>query len=79
MKIPRDITGRKLCKLLGKYGYGVANQTGSHIKMTTQINGEHHITVPAHNPLKVGTLNNILYDVAQHLNVSKDELIQNIF
>ena len=57
MKIPRDISGVKLIKLLAVYGYEVTKQTGSHIRLTTQANGEHHVTIPNHNPLKVGTLN----------------------
>ncbi|NJL10619.1 MAG: type II toxin-antitoxin system HicA family toxin, partial [Calothrix sp. SM1_7_51] len=50
-------------------------QTGSHIRLTTQFNGEHHITIPYHDPLKIGTLNAILQDVAGHLNLTRDELI----
>ena len=41
--------------------------------MTSQ-NGEHHITIPAHNPLKTGTLSAILNDVAQHFNISRDDI-----
>lgn len=48
-------------------GYGVDHQTGSHIRLTTQRNGEHHVTIPAHKPLKIGTLNAILRDVAPML------------
>ncbi|HEY9676307.1 MAG TPA: type II toxin-antitoxin system HicA family toxin [Waterburya sp.] len=35
--------------------YEVSRQTGSHIRLTSQRNGEHHITVPAHDPIKIGT------------------------
>ncbi|MCG8390782.1 MAG: hypothetical protein MJA30_34865 [Cytophagales bacterium] len=37
------------------------------------------MTIPAHNPLKIGTLSSILKDVASHLNVSKDELVKLLF
>lgn len=57
MKLPRDIGGQELAKLLGKYGYSVTRQTGSHIRLTTLENGEHHITIPAHPVLRIGTLN----------------------
>lgn len=57
MKLPRDIGGQELAKLLGKYGYSVTRQTGSHIRLTTPENGEHHITIPAHPELRIGTLN----------------------
>ena len=31
MKIPRDISGEDLIKLVKPYGYSVTRQTGSHI------------------------------------------------
>ena len=30
MKLPRDIGGEELAKLLSKYGYEITRQTGSH-------------------------------------------------
>jgi hypothetical protein len=46
----------------------------SHFKTT-----EHHVTIPAHDPLKIGTLSQILSDVATYLDVSRDELIEALF
>ncbi len=60
-------------------GYEVDHQTGSHIRLTTQRNGEHHITIPAHKPLKIGTLNPILRDVAAHDSLSCDQLLETLF
>ena len=79
MKLPRDISGQELARLLKKYGYEVNRQTGSHIRLTTHQNGEHHITIPAHKELRVGTLSAILIDVADHLAISREELIQDLF
>jgi predicted RNA binding protein YcfA (HicA-like mRNA interferase family) len=79
MKLPRDLTGLQLVKYLEIFGYNVTRQTGSHIRVTTFQNGEHHLTIPAHNPLKVGTLSAIINDVAQHLNLSRDELLNRLF
>ena len=79
MKIPRDLTGQDLIKYLKPYGYAVTRQTGSHIRLTTEQNGQHHITVPNHDPLKIGTLSAILSDVATHLNKAKEELMQELF
>jgi predicted RNA binding protein YcfA (HicA-like mRNA interferase family) len=50
MRLPRDVDGRQLAILLRRYGYDVTRQTGSHNRLTTQLGGEHHITIPAHNP-----------------------------
>ena len=78
-KIPRNIYGRKLCKSLKQYGYQSTRQTGSHIRITRITkNSVHHITVPDHRPIKVGTLNKILTDIGNHLNLSKDELISSL-
>ena len=59
MKTPRDISGKELIKSLKVLGYEVVRQNGSHIMITTLQQGEHHLAIPNHNPLKVGTLNGI--------------------
>lgn len=79
MKIPRDLSAADLIKLLKKFGYTQSRQSGSHVRLTTQQNGEHHITIPNHDPLKIGTLSAILQDVASHLNKTKEELQREIF
>ena len=78
-RIPKDITGNDLIKLLKPFGYTIIRQSGSHIRIQTNINGEHSLTVPNHNPIKIGTLNSILKDIANHLKVTKEELILKLF
>lgn len=79
MKVPRDLSGAALAKSLSKVGYHVTRQTGSHLRLTTQSPTQHHVTVPAHDSLKVGTLSGILGDVAAHLKITRDELMQRLF
>ena len=79
MKLPRDLSGQDLVRTLKKLGYEVTHQTGSHIWLTTQKQGEHHITIPAHNPLKVGTLKAILRDIGNHFQLNRDELLNQLF
>ena len=80
MKLPRDVDGRKLASLLSRYGYEVTRQTGSHIRLTSLARGnEHHVTVPAHKTLKVGTLGGILTEVADYLKVDRAELMRDLF
>lgn len=79
MKIPRDLTGSDLIKKLKKYGYTTTRQSGSHIRVATDRNGQHHVTIPNHNPLKLGTLSAILADISAHLNMSRDELLKELF
>jgi predicted RNA binding protein YcfA (HicA-like mRNA interferase family) len=78
MKLPRDISGTDLIKMLRVFGYENSRQNGSHIRLTTEENGQHHITVPAHNPLKIGTLSAILGDVASHFDITKEEVLKRI-
>jgi predicted RNA binding protein YcfA (HicA-like mRNA interferase family) len=79
MKLPREISGLELAKLLKKYGYEITRQTGSHIRLTTEFNGQHHITIPAHKNLKIGTLNSILNDIASHFKLNKNDLSNKLF
>ena len=78
MRLPRDWGGEELARLLRRYGYQVTRQTGSHMRLTTERGGEHHVTVPRHSPLRIGTLNAILKDVAQHLGLDRDELLMEL-
>jgi len=78
-KLPRDISGRQLAKALSKFGYQVTRQTESHVRLTTSTNGEHHVTIPNHDSLKVGTLSGILGEVAEHLDSPKNEIIDQLF
>jgi len=79
MKLSRNVDAPQLVKALQKFGYEPTRQSGSHIRLTTQQNGQHHITVPNHDPLKIGTLNAILTEVARHLGLTKQELIDRLF
>ncbi len=80
MRLPRDLSGRDLAKALGGLGYQVTRQKGSHIRLTASPpEGDHHVTIPDHDPLKVGTLSNILKDVAAHVELSRDELLARLF
>jgi predicted RNA binding protein YcfA (HicA-like mRNA interferase family) len=79
MKLPRDLSGVDLVKGLVRVGYVVTRQKSSHIRLTTQRNGEHHVTVPDHDPLKIGTLGALLSDVGAHLGVDRATLLQQMF
>ncbi|MBC7553640.1 MAG: type II toxin-antitoxin system HicA family toxin [Taibaiella sp.] len=79
MKMPRDLSGKDLIQRLKPYGYEGTRQSGSHIRLTTQKNGEHHITIPNHDPLKLGTLSSILDIVAEHFHITRNDLLQQLF
>ncbi len=75
MKLPRDLSGKALIRALEPLGYSASRTTGSHVRLTAALPKQHHVTVPLHDPLKIGTLAAILNDVAEHLDLTRDELI----
>ena len=79
MRLPRDLSGTDLAQALRILGYRVTRQTGSHLRLTTSEHGEHHITIPQHKPIRVGTLAAILGDVAEHFELTRDELVGRLF
>ncbi len=56
MRLPRDVRGSDLVRALRLFGYEPTRRRGSHVRMTTQVNGEHHEVIPMHDPVKVKTL-----------------------
>ena len=79
MRLPRDISGVDLAKTLRRLGYEITKQTGSHLRLTTERGGEHHLTIPAHDAIRVGTLSAMLRDVAEHHQLSRQQLIEELF
>ena len=47
--------------------------------MTTLDRGEHHITIPRHPSLRVGTLAAVLASVAEHFQLPKDDVALRLF
>lgn len=79
MRLPRDLSGEELAKLLQSIGYRVTRQTGSHLRLTTELKGEHSITIPRHKALKIGTLSGIINDVAEHVGKTKEQILKDLF
>ena len=69
MKLPRDLSGADLVKALARIGY----------RVTLESPAQHHVTIPAHDPLKLGTLAAILSDIAAHHEISRDVLLDRLF
>lgn len=78
MRMPRDLSGSDLIRRLERLGYAPMRQSGSHVRLTTSVGGEHHLTVPLHDPLRIGTLSAILAAVADHHGVERDELLRRL-
>lgn len=70
-------SGEQLLKVLIRLGYRIIRQRGSHVQLGKQTEaGEHKITVPSHDELAKGTLNDILADVSIWNGISKDAIIE---
>jgi len=77
MKLPRDLDGEDLAKLLcKKWGYRRVHQVGSHIVLDTDEPDHQRIAIPAHRPLRIGTLAAILRAVASHKRVARSNLLE---
>ena len=74
MKLPRDLVGEALAARLRKIGFEEVRRTGSHIQMRHTC-GE-VVTIPAHSPLKVGTVAAILRDVEGITGVTRSALLK---
>ncbi|MEA1924512.1 MAG: type II toxin-antitoxin system HicA family toxin [Candidatus Altiarchaeota archaeon] len=71
------VSGKDLLKLLKKLGYEILRQRGSHVRLRKITSlGEHNITVPLHDELSKGTLNDILSKVSLWNSTQKEELIK---
>lgn len=76
MKLPRDISGLRLVTVLcASWGYRKVNQEGSHMTLQTDEPTRKRVVVPAHKFLRVGTLNAILRQVAEHKGVTREDIL----
>ena len=79
MKLPRDISGQDLVNALCKdWGYRIVHREGSHIILQTELPSHQRIPVPDHNPIRIGTLSNILRLVAAHKGVQREDIIKSL-
>jgi predicted RNA binding protein YcfA (HicA-like mRNA interferase family) len=79
VRLPRSLSGPELAKALQRLGYKITRQTGSHMRLTTTMNGRHRVTVPNHSPLRIGTLSSILADIAVHHKMTREHLLGRLF
>jgi predicted RNA binding protein YcfA (HicA-like mRNA interferase family) len=76
MKLPRGVSADRLIRTLEGLGYKVIRQKGSHIRLRHDGPPVHLVTVPLHNPLKIGTLHGILAEVALIRSTTVDSLAE---
>jgi predicted RNA binding protein YcfA (HicA-like mRNA interferase family) len=75
MRLPRGVSADRLIRALARLGYEVIRQKGSHVRLRHEGPPAHAITVPLHDPLKTGTLHDILAEVAQKRSVTIESIV----
>ena len=78
MKLPRNVSGATLQAALRRLGYDTVRQRGSHVRITTQVKGEHHEVIPLHRPIRAKTLSSILKSVGRHHEMTVEELLREL-
>lgn len=81
MRLPRNISGIELANLLRRnYGYAIVRQSGSHMRLVSHYMGHGgYVSVPRHSYVKIGTLVDILKEVSAYLEISREELAEQLF
>ena len=75
MKLPRGVSADRLIKALERLGYAVIRQRGSHVRLFHSAAPMHSISIPLHDPLKIGTFHAILVEVAGAQSLSVQDII----
>lgn len=75
MKLPRGVSAEQLIRALQRLGYAVIRQKGSHVRLFHEAAPTHSISVPLHDPLKIGTFHAILVEVARAQSASIQDIL----
>lgn len=66
-----QVSGKELIKALGKIGFDVVRQKGSHIRLVRNLGGiKQLVTIPNHKVIRKGTL---LNGILKPINLSLDD------
>jgi predicted RNA binding protein YcfA (HicA-like mRNA interferase family) len=71
MKVPRDLTGNDVSRALKRLGFRFIRQRGSHLVFRKD---EKVAIVPDHDPIRIGTLMNVL----KMADITLEELLDNV-
>jgi hypothetical protein len=79
MGVPARLTASELASALSNLGYSVTHKSASHVRLTTFLRGEHHVTVPDEVVFEPETVTVVLTEVARHHRVPYEEVVQRSF
>jgi predicted RNA binding protein YcfA (HicA-like mRNA interferase family) len=76
VRVPKDIYGRDFADhLIRRWDFREVRQTGSHIILRTETPFGYTVSVPAHKPVRPGTLSDILHAVAEHKGATVNDIL----
>jgi predicted RNA binding protein YcfA (HicA-like mRNA interferase family) len=79
VKTPRSLNGRDLADhLIRLWDYRESHQTGSHIILRTETPSGQTLPIPAHKPLRTGTLTAILRMVCEHKQATRTDVLRDL-
>ena len=79
MRTPRNLNGIDfVAALVRNWDYVRVNQTGSHIMIETNTPFHQRLSIPAHKPLKTGTLNALVRLAASHKRMTKQAILDTL-
>lgn len=78
MKLPRGVSGDRLVRALERLGYIVLRQKGSHVRLRHEGPPLHTMTIPLHDPLKLGTFSAVLSEVAHMRSIKIDAIVEKL-
>ncbi|KJV07982.1 type II toxin-antitoxin system HicA family toxin [Methylocucumis oryzae] len=68
----RRLTAKQIVAMLTGFGFVVASQRGSHIKMVRIVQDQKQIlTIPNHNELDTGTCKAVMRQVSRYISVAE--------
>jgi predicted RNA binding protein YcfA (HicA-like mRNA interferase family) len=79
VRLPGDVSGDDSARRLTQLGHHMTRQTGSHLRVATDRPEPHHITIPRHAALRIGTLAAILAAVEAHRPLTRQALLDVLF
>ncbi|SEF56380.1 HicA toxin of toxin-antitoxin [Bryocella elongata] len=79
MKVPRSVNGIDFANhLIRRWHFVELRQTGSHIIVRTETPSRRTLSIPAHKPLRSGTFQDLLDDVAHHKGLSREDVLRDL-
>lgn len=77
--MPDPILGSDAAARFARSRIVCVRQAGNHLRLATLQHGEHHVTIPQHTSLRIGTLSVIPADVATYFEIGRDQLLSLLF